>query len=932
MAANDLRQYLQNPNIRVALDVISRAEGTDKYGYATAFGGGQLPSLSDHPRQLHAFTQTDGVANKTSAAGRYQFLQSTWDDVSNKLGLQDFGPESQDLAALELLRRAGALDAAASGDFDTMVAKSGSTWASLPSSPYAQPKRSAGFIERTVNSLIPAAQAASAPQMNAPTQPKPWQAVVNSEQYQSLTPDQRMAAQRQYFDQVVAPRVPQEQIEAARNQFFTQYSQPRPHAPGGGIPEVRNQVISDNLDRQPEPERGFWQTVGDNVMEAGRQVGLTGRYALEGVGQAAGVVTEPIRQGLNVGLRAVGLPEASSTANAANSLADLLRLPEPQGSNERVVADIARTMAGAGSIAGGANLAARGASGVTQGVFNALGSSPTQQIVGAAGAGASGGAVREAGGGEVPQMLAAVAGGVAAPLVYGTVAGATSNLARRASALRPQDVESRVRTALAQSGVDYSALPARVRNSLNDQARRALASGDLDPAALARLSDFERIQGATPTRGMLTQDPQSITREMNLAKMQANSPSFGGANLSQIQQSNNASLVRALDNFGTEEPITAGQRAIGALERRLEANQSRINELYSSARDSAGRSFPLDGRFFADRAMRALDDELVGGSLPVDVRNHLNRISAGEVPFTVDYAEQLKTMIGRLQRNTSDGSARYALGLVRSALDDTPVVPLGGQTAAAGARQVNPGNLPALAGDASLGEDAISAFNSARRANRVMMRQIESSPALKALYDERISPDDFVNKYVISGSAKARDVQRLSRLLVADQGAFNAVKSGIIHQLKDKALSGIPDDIGSAKFSPTQYSKALKSIGDSKLRSFFSDEEIGQLHAISRAGRLMTNQPEGSAVNNSNTAASLASQALDALGGMGRGLRLFGIGEQVSSIQAGLAQRNAQRIAPAITLPTGGPEVNRFFPASMGALLLNSPAGAQDSQ
>src|SRR5690606_8165187 len=165
---DELRQYLQNPNVRRMLDVISQAEGTDKYGYNTAFGGGQLESLDDHPRRLYDFTQTDGKANKTSAAGRYQFLQRTWDDVAGQLGLKDFGPESQDLGAIELLRRAGALEPAAMGDFQTALQRSGTTWASLPSSPYAQPKRSEGFMAQALNkaseAVFPAAQAAEVPQ------------------------------------------------------------------------------------------------------------------------------------------------------------------------------------------------------------------------------------------------------------------------------------------------------------------------------------------------------------------------------------------------------------------------------------------------------------------------------------------------------------------------------------------------------------------------------------------------------------------------------------------------------------------------------------------------------------------------------------------------------------------------------------------------
>lgn len=157
--AAKLQPLVGNPNVQNFLGLISKAEGTDRYGHATAFGGGMLDNLSDHPRKLYDFTQTDGKANKTSAAGKYQFLQPTWDDVSKQLGLQDFSPESQDLAAVELLRRNGALEDVLKGDYHAAAKKSGGTWASLPSSPYAQPKRTAGFIEGVINSMVPAAQA-----------------------------------------------------------------------------------------------------------------------------------------------------------------------------------------------------------------------------------------------------------------------------------------------------------------------------------------------------------------------------------------------------------------------------------------------------------------------------------------------------------------------------------------------------------------------------------------------------------------------------------------------------------------------------------------------------------------------------------------------------------------------------------------------------
>lgn len=139
-----LEQYLQNPNVQKMLGLIKYTEGTQKHGAATAFGGGKLASLKDHPRYRKEFEQTDGTKNKTSAAGAYQFLESTWDGVAKRYGLSDFGPHNQDLAAVALLVQRGAIPALLEGDFNTAVQKTGAEWASLPTAPasYKQGKKS----------------------------------------------------------------------------------------------------------------------------------------------------------------------------------------------------------------------------------------------------------------------------------------------------------------------------------------------------------------------------------------------------------------------------------------------------------------------------------------------------------------------------------------------------------------------------------------------------------------------------------------------------------------------------------------------------------------------------------------------------------------------------------------------------------------------
>ncbi|MHA3362708.1 glycoside hydrolase family 24 protein [Yersinia enterocolitica] len=143
--SSDLNNLVDDPNVRQYLEVLSKAEGTASYansGYNTIFGGDQFYDNSDHPRQLKEFTQTDGTKNKTSAAGRYQFTSGSWDDAAKALNLTDFSPRSQDLAALFLIQRAGQLENVTNGNFADATNGLGGVWASLPSSNYAQPKRS----------------------------------------------------------------------------------------------------------------------------------------------------------------------------------------------------------------------------------------------------------------------------------------------------------------------------------------------------------------------------------------------------------------------------------------------------------------------------------------------------------------------------------------------------------------------------------------------------------------------------------------------------------------------------------------------------------------------------------------------------------------------------------------------------------------------
>ena len=150
-AVNTVTEDEAQANTRAFLDMLSYSEGTTRNGYNTLFGGGTFDSLADHPRRVFSFTNSAGQTLKTTAAGRYQFLARTWDSLKDKLNLPDFGPESQDAAAIELIRQRGALADVRAGRVEAAIQKCAPIWASLPGAGYNQP-------ERKLSSLIAAYQ------------------------------------------------------------------------------------------------------------------------------------------------------------------------------------------------------------------------------------------------------------------------------------------------------------------------------------------------------------------------------------------------------------------------------------------------------------------------------------------------------------------------------------------------------------------------------------------------------------------------------------------------------------------------------------------------------------------------------------------------------------------------------------------------------
>ncbi|MBM5821583.1 MAG: endolysin [Cyanobacteria bacterium K_Offshore_surface_m2_011] len=146
------RVFAITPERRALLNTIRYAEGTwangHEIGYRILFGGSLFDSLERHPNRV---MRTARYAS--AAAGAYQFMPFTWDMVTRALGVADFGPESQDQAALFLVQRRGALHLADRGELTPdLAARLAPEWASFPTlagrSFYGQPVKRLNDLRR----------------------------------------------------------------------------------------------------------------------------------------------------------------------------------------------------------------------------------------------------------------------------------------------------------------------------------------------------------------------------------------------------------------------------------------------------------------------------------------------------------------------------------------------------------------------------------------------------------------------------------------------------------------------------------------------------------------------------------------------------------------------------------------------------------------
>lgn len=134
-----------DPHVRALMRTISVSEANDPSPYTLLYGGDHFQDFHQHPNRCLEIVAGPNVGQCTTAAGRYQFLSTTWEEMAQRYHPDpprwfwtdySFAPEFQDQVVYSWLTDSEAWDAdipalLQAGEIQRVLELLSATWTSL---------------------------------------------------------------------------------------------------------------------------------------------------------------------------------------------------------------------------------------------------------------------------------------------------------------------------------------------------------------------------------------------------------------------------------------------------------------------------------------------------------------------------------------------------------------------------------------------------------------------------------------------------------------------------------------------------------------------------------------------------------------------------------------------------------------------------------
>jgi hypothetical protein len=321
------------------------------------------------------------------------------------------------------------------------------------------------------------------------------------------------------------------------------------------------------------------------------------------------------------------------------------------------------------------------------------------------------------------------------------------------------------------------------------------------------------------TNGQATGDVSQLSMEQNRRGADPElAARFNEQNNQLVKNLNAIRETAAPDAYGTKT-IENSDSLIDTYKRLDDQRNAEINKKYQALRDANGGDFPIDAPALLDNVKASLKKDLLSNDAPTSQMAELNRM-ASEKSMTFEDYLSLRRNLGDIARTSSDGTTRRAASLIIQELENLPLQD--------GAKQLKP-----------LADEA-------RSAAKARFQMLEKDPAYKAAVEGSVSPDKFMEKFVINGTRD--NVQSMIDQLGRDSEAHQHMSAGTLNWLREKAVDS------SGNFSQAAFNKALNQLDKSqKLNLVFNPDASSTLKTLGNVAQYTQAQPKGSFVNNSNT-------------------------------------------------------------------------------
>jgi hypothetical protein len=442
---------------------------------------------------------------------------------------------------------------------------------------------------------------------------------------------------------------------------------------------------------------------------------------------------------------------------------------------------------------------------------------------------------------KINQGLIGLAGGGVAGASFHALGSALAKgidlaKAKYGKVVQPSQLNEAADSVILQAGIDPNKVPAEFFNSLKDQAKNALQTGDVKgfQQFAQNYSQANSLPVPVPMlRGQLTREPMQYAVEQNLRGIQG-----VGEPVQALLQKQNSALIQNLDEFGAklgQDVTTSGHTLRNALRKADEAEAQVVRDAYTAYKNSTGKNIDVPLQGLAQDYAKVLKD-FGADQIPQGVRNNLNELGLLKGKqlkvTTIDDAENLIKVINR-----NYDPSKQTKGTI-NALDDLRNS-LNNAIREAGA------NLPGEAG---------AAARAARDAASQRFKTIEGIPALRDIMKGK-EPDKFVQNHILNGNVD--EISRMTKYLEANNPeALGQIRNDVMRFIKQRVVGNVSDE--NAKFSQAQLKAFLSDASEQRLKRFLSPDQIVGLKQLNKVAENALVEPVSSAVNRSNTTSAAA--------------------------------------------------------------------------